>query len=79
MVTPDFITFTTSDGSGVHTVRLNAPVCLYNENDRGYRAARARAARAIKAQLGKHPCSKVAIDPWDWSDAVEALTVQAWA
>ena len=70
----EFITFSTANGRGEYTIRLREPVCLYNDSDRGYRAARARAARHIKRQLELHPCSKVEIAPHDWSDGVDALS-----
>lgn len=70
----DFITFTTVDGREETTVRLTAPVVLFDETDRGYRAARARASRRIKRLMGLHPCSKLDVVPHDWSNAIDALS-----
>lgn len=70
----DFITFTTVDGREEATVQLKGPVCLFDETDRGYRAARARASRRIKRSLGMHPCSKLEVVPHDWSDAIDRFS-----
>jgi hypothetical protein len=70
----DFITFEARGGSAEYTVQLKRPVPLFDETHGGYRAARARAARHIKRELGLHPCAKVVLDPRDWSDGVDALS-----
>lgn len=70
----EFITFTTVDGREEATVHLTAPVCLFDETDRGYRAARARASRRIKRALALHPCAKLEVVPRDWSDAIDQFS-----
>jgi hypothetical protein len=73
----DFITFEARGGAAEHTVLLKRPVALFDEAPHsGYRQAQARAARHIKRQLGMHPCSKVELDPRDWSDGVDALSAE---
>ena len=69
----DFITF--EAGTAECTVQLKCPVCLYDERPHSaYRKARAVAARRIKRQLGLHPCTKIELNPRDWSDGVDQLT-----
>lgn len=72
----DFITFEARGKDAEYTVRLKQPVPLFDEAHGGYRAARARAVRHLKRQLGIHPCAKLVVDPRDWSDAVDALSEQ---
>lgn len=67
----DFITFEARGKDAEYTVCLKQPVPLFDETHSGYRAA-----RHLRRELGIHPCAKLAVDPRDWSDGVEALSEQ---
>lgn len=80
MPATDFVEFLVrhkaSGASELVRVNLRQPVRLYDDHDRGYRAARAFARRRALYFMGQHPCSRVTIEPHDWSDGCEKLTEQ---
>ena len=76
----DFVEFLVrhkaSGQSELVRINLTRPIRLYDENDRGYRVARAAARRKALRFMGQHPCSAVIAEPHDWSDGVDALSAE---
>jgi hypothetical protein len=71
----EFITFEARGTNAEYTVRLKQPVALFDETSHSaYRKARARAARHLRRELGLHSCTKIEVDPRDWSDGVDVLS-----